>query len=70
MAGRIGGVGLQKVRGELVVAGVGGKSCDGVTLDKGSGVCGQAVGSDCDPLVVPVEQIEGVGGEIQVAALG
>jgi hypothetical protein len=54
---------------ELVVAGVGGQAGGGGALDEGGGIDRQAAGGDGDALVVAIEKIEGVGGEVDTVAV-
>jgi hypothetical protein len=69
LAGGEGGVGFQEILGLLVVGGVGNSvDVDGV-WSKGGGFGGMAVGGDGDALVVAVEEVERIGGELEAIAV-
>ena len=69
LAGGEGSVGFQEALGLLVEGGIEDSVDVGGVLHEGGGFDGEAVGGDFDALVVAVEEVEGVGGELQAIAV-
>jgi len=65
-----GGVGLEEVLRLLVIAGIRNSIYVGRVFGEGGGLDRQPAGGDLDSLVIAVEQVEGVGGELQSVARG
>ena len=68
MPGGVGGVGFGEGTGQLVVAGIGGDSSRDRALNERAGRGNESVRGDGDALVIAVEQVEGIGGEVEFTA--
>src|ERR1700722_204978 len=64
-----GGGGLEEILWLLVVGRVGNSIDVGAVGSEGGGFGGEAVGGDGDALIVAVEQVEGIGGEVEAAGV-
>jgi hypothetical protein len=70
LAGSEGCVGFEETLGPQVVGGVGNSVDIDAAGREGAGFGREAVGGDSDALISAVEEVKGIGGELEVLAVG